>query len=826
MSSLSECDGTPVLRTECLLQADTTDLTFCECQLCQVYTQRTHTSPSSPLANEMATTHLQPGIESNHTLCLNHWMFFRIDTAPPGYVQSWQDPDVFGERSSINAQQGSLASTPQQVVLTLDTTYDATYERYTTVDAFLHLASWLPNNWYTVHSPPYPQAVFTPGEPPDTTRYVGFDQVDSFTYTIGYDELAASCQSETMPTHFYMGVRCGNPTTSQGSWVRQDTPCSFRVRYVLIPQHLEGGDVLGPLPIAPSTTHAFSVLVGSYDVIRFAVRRVGDNLTYSCRDQGASCLTNGHGLVGQVYYAVNMCPTRQGGSVKLLSNDTETLRQEWFCTAPGDEGRYFIAVRAGALFDASGPVPGYVLENGRRPTDALVPLPGQPLNRLKPARGYYAISVLHRAFLDGPISPGEVRQGCVSYGQMRRFTIVTTGPRDASLYLNVTEAASFGGLIASAADPADADVVRPALSSVFVRRNRAPTMELYDVAVHAPEVALSTSPCYVDEPYEYHIATYLAGPMRANADGLRPTLFELRPRLLTALGPTYGTRQWPRPGRTIPLVTPLSEGGGGHICCSQFRYFVLRNIPPDQEPVVIINVTAARRITRLESPPPPPAVATNSSSDGSSEAATGMGSGTSPAVMAHVQALFLKRHTHAGSCPSVADVLPDRSQGCMPEAGQEYSRCRIAWLVHTNHYSGGQTFMSSTVGTGGFAPLAAEAAPSDWYVGVQALHDEPAEFTLRLASRRRPPLYEKFACNRLLHFCPTDVPFYIDAIENSTAEGTSAGDSASSAAAPRWAGGDAATWAGMLLAWAFVLLAPWQHGASHGGRVRGGRVRL
>ena len=141
MSSLTECDGTAVLRTECLL--GTTDLTFCECQLCQVYTERTSTGESPPLENAVVTTVLRPGVESNHSLCLNHWTFFRIETAAPQHVQEWQDPDVRGERSVINAQLGSLEDNPQQLVLTLDTMYDATYERYTTVDAFLHAGSIL-----------------------------------------------------------------------------------------------------------------------------------------------------------------------------------------------------------------------------------------------------------------------------------------------------------------------------------------------------------------------------------------------------------------------------------------------------------------------------------------------------------------------------------------------------------------------------------------------------------------------------------------------------------------------------------------------------------
>lgn len=846
MSTLAECDGQRQLRLECdssnLPAGQVSDLGFCECNLCQIYTPQVEYENvvSPPLENAMVTTVLRAGDESNHTLCLNHWTFFKISTAAPSHTQSWQDSDVRSGASTITAQFGSQPDNPQQLVLTLDTAYDETYERFTTVDAFIHLSETLPKaangmpNWFTTYEPQYPQVRFTPGDPPDTSKYITFDQRDSFTYTIGYDELRPSCRNESMPSYFYMAVRCGSPFTALGSWNRQDTPCRFRVRYVLIPQQLGGGDVLGPLPMQPLTTHAYSVMVGNYDVIRFAIRRIGENLTYSCQSHGTNCLiNNGGGLVGTVHYAINMCPTRPGGSSRLLSNDTAELRQEWFCTSPGDEGRYYVAVRAAETFDASGPNPGYVLPNGQRPTeaDALEPAPGRPLNRLKPARGYYTISVLHRAFQQGPIMPGEVRIGCVSYGQMRRFSVVTSGPADASLFVNVSRVEGFDAPVTTATLPDDESSEldrRAALSSLYVRRNRGPTVSEYDVAVHAPDVALSTSPCNVDEPYEYHIATHLADEMRATVDGLTPTLFELRPRLFSASGPTYGSAQWARTGQTHVLDTPFSAGGGGHVCCGQFRYYALRGVPADVEPVVTINISLARRgipasIYTLVAPPAPiappgaPPTAPHEPGFNASEVppppmapppgADGMGGGDGPMVVAHAQGLFLKR----GTCPTVTDVRPDRS-GCLPEPGKEYSRCAIAWLVRYDGYSGAQSYLQSTVGAGGFAPLSAEGGPSDWYIGVQALHDEPAEYTLRLSARARPRVFRQYACNRLLHFCPSEIRVFVDADGDGQTNHTVDASSSSAAPASRWAGSGAASFAGVMLACTLRWLAPGRAG--------------
>ena len=80
---------------------------------------------------------------------------------------------------------------------------------------------------------------------------------------------------------------------------RQAQPCRFTVRYVLVPQHLMHGDVLGPLPIAPLTTHGYSVDVGGYDVLRFSFRRIGANLTFACLTDGIEdCSVSRGGVVG------------------------------------------------------------------------------------------------------------------------------------------------------------------------------------------------------------------------------------------------------------------------------------------------------------------------------------------------------------------------------------------------------------------------------------------------------------------------------------------------------------------------------------------------
>jgi len=249
------------------------------------------------------------------------------------------------------------------------------------------------------------------------------------------------------------------------------------------------------------------------------------------------------------------------------------------------------------------------------------------------------------------------------------------------------------------------------LSALYARRNKAPTSEVHDVATYSPMHSLSASPCNVDEPYEYHLATYLAPALRATANGLAPTLFALTPQLLSAQGPVYGTASWPTQGLSVPLALPLALGGGGHVCCRQFRYWVLRQVPPDVEPVLILNVSTTHlgapeppplpQPPPPATPPPPPATPPLNSSfppppkppppsptpsnpttlAGSPEAGDG---GVNLAAGARVQALFTKRT----SCPSLADVPPDRS-GCI-------GRCEVSWLAHYDAYSGHSTFLRST----------------------------------------------------------------------------------------------------------------------------------
>ena len=61
-------------------------------------------------------------------------------------------------------------------MLTLDASYDADAERFTSVDAFVHLSPELPASYYRVHDFDYPNSAFAPGP-----KRVDFFGSDSFT---------------------------------------------------------------------------------------------------------------------------------------------------------------------------------------------------------------------------------------------------------------------------------------------------------------------------------------------------------------------------------------------------------------------------------------------------------------------------------------------------------------------------------------------------------------------------------------------------------------------------------------------------------------------
>ena len=553
-SATTGCDGSVNVPEECLFEDNT--LSYCECNLCQTYKMTEVYGGTPSIGPGISTSHMIPGVQSNHTLCLYHWTFFKVPTRSPGH-------DGVDE--------------PKGVVFYLDTDFKSEQNRFTSVDVLEVTRGALPDAWSDVHTLAYPkdafglnQITYSPEGRPMSWRGDGARWLlkqDSYMYTAGYDDEGEGCRG-TQKEFMYVGVRCGDQQDSSG-WVWPDQPCKFKVRLEHLPYELRGGDTFDKVPIQPGTTHFYWLHVGEYDVVRIHFARQGNNLTASTNDAGCpECVqSNGHGLIGVLRFDVDACPS--GGNARqehALGNGTTEMTLEWFCTQGGEGGRYTLGLEAAAIFDPDGGAPGYEFPDGSKAAGTPEQLeknrmfnPGGNDNQLRAARGSYRISVFHLTFNAGPIAAGERRSGCISYGHWRHFTLVTEGVGDASLVAKVEERTEEGEVLDGMP-----------LSALYVRRNKRPDAAIYDARAQHPTDELVLSPCDLHEPRQWHLGVHLEYELKANSVGLYRGYFVLRAVTESGEGASYSSAEWPQPGEPPRLfVMPRAEGGTGHTCCGQ-----------------------------------------------------------------------------------------------------------------------------------------------------------------------------------------------------------------------------------------------------------------
>ena len=123
------CDGSVNVPEECLFDDNT--LSYCECNLCQTYRQTEVYGGTPSNGPGISTSYMIPGVQSNHSLCLHHWTFFKVPTRSPGH-------DGVDE--------------PKGVVFYLDTDYKSDQMRFTSVDVLEITRGALPDGWSEVHS--------------------------------------------------------------------------------------------------------------------------------------------------------------------------------------------------------------------------------------------------------------------------------------------------------------------------------------------------------------------------------------------------------------------------------------------------------------------------------------------------------------------------------------------------------------------------------------------------------------------------------------------------------------------------------------------------
>ena len=280
-----------------------------------------------------------------------------------------------------------------------------------------------------------------------------------------------------------------------------------------------------------------------------------------------------------------------------ITNATAEATLEFFCTTAVEAGFYAVAVAADLI---QGPInlpheqtrvggascqDGYVGPNGYpiyTSPSALGALPqcnpSGASNELRPNRPYYRLSVHHKMYTDEPLSRNELRPACISYNQMRRYTVVTDGEGAANLYIALSTR----------------------VSRVFISENRPPNLIDYDVASadeamlaladrssampDAPgstdQTTVSASPCNAGAQRTWHVAIYLADQLTAAKNALTQVAFNLSSTLSSARKQEDET------------ILPRMLGGTGSTCCGGMTHFVIRLNTSLRALRARVNVTA------------------------------------------------------------------------------------------------------------------------------------------------------------------------------------------------------------------------------------------
>ena len=232
-----------------------------------------------------------------------------------------------------------------------------------------------------------------------------------------------------------------------------------------------------------------------------------------------------HGLVGTAYLLSRACPSPDTWSARIdVGNDKESGGHELFCTDSGDGG-----------LDA--PIPRPLSRQG----DLYVAVHATTLiaNITMPPRHWYRIRVNHERFDASNLASATPRDGCLAFGQWRRYEIQTTGLKDATLEL----------------------VVSVPVTALYAKRGSPPTASDNDAVARWPLQTLSLSSCDVREPIVWHVAVALA-------EDAPPPQLEQRFTLTSTLLSANASLVHLDPGTQIQLPP-------AYLCCGAYRDYVV-----------------------------------------------------------------------------------------------------------------------------------------------------------------------------------------------------------------------------------------------------------
>jgi hypothetical protein len=149
----------------------------------------------------------------------------------------------------------------------------------------------------------------------------------------------------------------------------------------------------------------------------------------------------------------------------------------------------------------------------------------------------YTMRVTSLKFSDGLVAGNSEHRGCVSYGQWRYYSVVTTGAADAQLFAHIS--APVGG--------------------VYAALGRRPTATDYDRRLQPPLEELSLSPCDVTESATWHLGVYL------------------EPQAVAAVPETLFTLRLHTADATVQYNPAIAYEGG--TCCGGIMHWRVTDVP-------------------------------------------------------------------------------------------------------------------------------------------------------------------------------------------------------------------------------------------------------
>jgi hypothetical protein len=276
-------------------------------------------------------------------------------------------------------------------------------------------------------------------------------------------------------------------------------------------------------------------------------------------------------------------PLHSGAIVDSVDEVAGPFGLTFFCSQAAEQGRYAFAVAAA---EDLGPfeMPFEPAKGGSNCKDGYVGPAGRPLqesygspgalpacnphgnnNEMKANVGRYTLSLRHRSFEAGALSGQEVRPGCASYGQWRRYTVTSTSTRDANIYVQLSKP----------------------VSALLLRAGGPPTLEEHDRMIGPEGNALTLSPCDLRRANVWHIAYYIAPEAEGAGGGGAAAAVSVAPTELTLTVQLQDAQV-----ASGSVISPRADGGDGFVCCGAMKLFLVPITSALKALQVSVNVTA------------------------------------------------------------------------------------------------------------------------------------------------------------------------------------------------------------------------------------------